>query len=212
MQDRDKLSRIRTSKRLKPNALESLINEGNVLYAQTKYDEAIACYDRILEVDPKNIDALINKGLALSALAKHDEAIACYDKVLELDPDDVEALHAASLNGKAWILANIGKNQIALNLIEISLRLNPKSPNALDTKAFILYNLRRYKESLKYCDLSIELDPTDAEYRQRKGMILLRLASNRDGKAHFTKKEKFQSAIFDNAKTLQDNDNSEALT
>jgi tetratricopeptide (TPR) repeat protein len=73
--------------------LESLINEGNVLYAQTKYDEAIACYDRILEVDPNYYFAWGNKGLALDNLAKYDEAIACYDRVLDLHPADFNAWH-----------------------------------------------------------------------------------------------------------------------
>ena len=44
------------------------LKKGNALFDQTKYDEAIPCYDKVIENDPKNKWGLINKGAALAEL------------------------------------------------------------------------------------------------------------------------------------------------
>ena len=56
-------------------------------------DEAICCFDKVLEIDPKNADALGLKGCSLRELGKYDEAIQRFDKVLEIDPKSVPAWH-----------------------------------------------------------------------------------------------------------------------
>ncbi len=49
-------------------------------------DEAIACYQKAIELDPKDAIAHNNLGLALQAKDQRDEAIASYMKAIELDP------------------------------------------------------------------------------------------------------------------------------
>jgi tetratricopeptide (TPR) repeat protein len=76
-------------------SLKELILKGNEHYYNKEYNEAIECYDKALEIDPKDADTLNNKGNALDNLGKHKEAIECYDKALEIDPK-----HAIVLNNK----------------------------------------------------------------------------------------------------------------
>ena len=54
--------------------------------AKGQLDEAIACYRKAIELDPKNATAHSNLGNALRAKGQLDEAIACYKKAIELDP------------------------------------------------------------------------------------------------------------------------------
>lgn len=56
-----------------------------------KHNEAIACYDKAIEIDPMYADAWNNKGFSLDELGKYQEAEACYDKALEIDPQDAVA-------------------------------------------------------------------------------------------------------------------------
>ena len=49
-------------------------------------DEAIACYKKAIELDPKNAIAHTNLGNALHDKGQLDEAIACCKKAIELDP------------------------------------------------------------------------------------------------------------------------------
>jgi len=52
-----------------------------------KYEEAIQCYDKAIELDPNYADAWNNKGLAFDSLDKHEEALKLYEKAIELDPN-----------------------------------------------------------------------------------------------------------------------------
>ena len=83
-------------------------NKGGTLYFLGKYDEAIKCYDKAIEIDPDNSVVWNNKGLALSSLGKYDEAIKCYDKVIEIDPNDADAW-----NNKGLALSSLGNDDEA---------------------------------------------------------------------------------------------------
>jgi len=90
-----------------------LVNKGFSLVSLGKCQEAIACYDKAIEINPRYADAWYNKGAALGKIAEaqqrdalrmkasiisdqivdtYKEAIACYDKMLELNPLDAETL------------------------------------------------------------------------------------------------------------------------
>lgn len=96
---------------------EEWCSNGNALYNLAKYQEAIACYDRALEIDTKNADAWNNKGFSLSILGKYDEAMVCYDRAIEINPK----------YEKAWInkgiaLYDIGKFRAAIEVFENSIK------------------------------------------------------------------------------------------
>lgn len=61
---------------------------------QTKYNEAIECYDKILEGDPKCANAWYNKGNILSDLGMYNEAIECYNRFIETDPNYADAWYS----------------------------------------------------------------------------------------------------------------------
>lgn len=50
------------------------VAEGNRLYDEGQYEEALAAYDRALEADPKSAAIAYNRGLALHRLTRYDEA------------------------------------------------------------------------------------------------------------------------------------------
>jgi Flp pilus assembly protein TadD len=54
-------------------------------------EEAIASYNRALEIDPKKASAHCNIGVALGNLGRCEEAIASYNRALEIDPKKASA-------------------------------------------------------------------------------------------------------------------------
>jgi tetratricopeptide (TPR) repeat protein len=84
--------------------LEDLFSEGNSLYRQGKYDEAIKTYDEVIRLDPNLEEAWNNKGVALDDQGKYDEAIKAYDEAIRLDPNLEEAW-----NNKGNALEVVGK-------------------------------------------------------------------------------------------------------
>ncbi|MBI3739204.1 MAG: tetratricopeptide repeat protein, partial [Chloroflexi bacterium] len=59
---------------------------GNVNHGLTRYDDAIAAYQRAIELDPKNAHPHNGVGNVYYALARYDDAIAAYQGAIALDP------------------------------------------------------------------------------------------------------------------------------
>ena len=93
--------------------VEELSNKGLALADLGKYNEAIICYDKALEINPRYAEAWNNKGGALAKLGKHNEAIICLDKALEINPRDNKAW-----NNKGVALDALGKRNEAIYAFE----------------------------------------------------------------------------------------------
>ena len=50
--------------------------------------EAIADYDKIIELEPNNVKAYLYRGMARDRAAEYHEAIMDFDKIIELEPDN----------------------------------------------------------------------------------------------------------------------------
>lgn len=65
--------------------VDLLLGKGQSLLNMDKAEEAMACFDEALALEPNNADALVKKGTALERLRKLDEAIECYDRAIAAD-------------------------------------------------------------------------------------------------------------------------------
>ncbi len=65
--------------------LDLLMAKGQSLLDLGRVEEALTCFDRVLNLDPQHAEALVKKGDALEQVRKPDEAIACYDRAIEAD-------------------------------------------------------------------------------------------------------------------------------
>lgn len=71
--------------------LEEIFFEGSDLHGEGRHEEALACFERCLAVDPDYVDALLGKAMVHMARNRFDDAIACARRIVELTPDDVLA-------------------------------------------------------------------------------------------------------------------------
>ena len=62
-----------------------------------QYKEAIADYDKAIELNPKDAKAYNNRGVAKRQLKQYKEAITDYDKAIKLNPKDVKAYNNRGL-------------------------------------------------------------------------------------------------------------------
>ena len=65
--------------------ITSLLTRGQSLLNTDKAEEALACFDNVLAIEPNHADALVKKGTALEKLRKLNEAIDCYDRAIAAD-------------------------------------------------------------------------------------------------------------------------------
>lgn len=129
--------------------------------AMALYQQAIATFDQILQVNPANLTALNNKGLTLNNLARlYDNlgefplalehfqiAIATYDQILQQFPAEVKAL-----GNKALTLRNLGDLQ---------------HKQLLEQQA-----LFSYQQAISDYDQALQVAPHETKLLSNKGVAL----------------------------------------
>ena len=148
---------------------EKWVNEGVKLAEQGKYSEALRCFDRALEINPKDAFAWVGKGIVLNGLSRHEEALRCFERALAIDPKD-----AAAWNNKGNALRKLGRYSEALRCFETALEIDPKYADAWYNKGNALDDLGRYVEAVECYDRALEIDPKYAKAWVVKGGVLLK--------------------------------------
>lgn len=97
---------------------------------------ALACFERLTQLDPKDARSWGHRGVCLHQLGRFEDALASYQKAAELKPEDASAW----LN-QALCHQELKRGAEALACCEKALGLTPLSPNAWYTKGSILLEL-----------------------------------------------------------------------
>ena len=63
------------------------LDKGNRHLVQGQFDEAIAAYTKVIQLDPESVTAYSNRGEAYYAIGEYDKAIADYTKAIEMDSE-----------------------------------------------------------------------------------------------------------------------------
>lgn len=67
------------------------VEQGKAFYFENRYEDAVACYDKALQMEPDNPRAWFSRGAVLVKLQQLDDALQSYDRALALKPDLAEA-------------------------------------------------------------------------------------------------------------------------
>ena len=68
--------------------IEELFYEGADLQGEGRHDEAMACFEKCLAIDPEYADAVLGMAMVYLARDQIEEAIAAGLRLAELQPDD----------------------------------------------------------------------------------------------------------------------------
>lgn len=139
------------------------------LFSLKKYDEAITCFDKLLEADPDDDDALNLKGISLQYLEKYDEAITCFGKALEINPN-----HVRVLNNKGLALGELGKHKEAIECFDKAIEIEPNYDKAFFNKGVELELHGKLEEAIEYYDKAIGINPNYEKALIRKGLFQIK--------------------------------------
>ena len=142
-------------------------NDGVKLSKLGKFEDAIECYDRAIEIDPNFFLAWGNKGLALFNLKRYEEAMECFDKNIEIKPRDFQGYE-----NKGRALLNLKKNEEAIRCFDKAIELKPTSWISWDNKGRALFNLQKFEEAIECFNKALEDNPRNVETWNIKGMAL----------------------------------------
>lgn len=131
-----------------------LSQQGWLLFRTKRYEEAVASFDKALELKPDNYLAWCLRGIALAMLDRHSEAIASSDKALALKPDYHEAWFFRGIS-----LGILGCYSEAVASFDNALELKQDYHAAWFTRGLVLDNLGRYYEAVASYEKAAKIKP-----------------------------------------------------
>ncbi|MEM8675433.1 MAG: tetratricopeptide repeat protein [Cyanobacteria bacterium P01_G01_bin.67] len=150
-----------------PNNPAVWSNRGNVRIGQYKLAEAIADFDRSIEIAPEYPDAYLNRGIAYEGKKLWDKAIADYNHVLQINPQDPVALNNrgnAKAGQKKWIEA--------LEDYQLAADLAPTFPLARGNASLIQYQIGDRSEALRNMRNLVRKYPMYSDMRAALAAVL----------------------------------------
>ena len=180
------------------------VARGIELLESERLEEALASFERAIEINPDDQTAWSIKGKLLNLAQRPLEAIASLDRALALNPrlDPVwcekanvlrqmarhhEAIgcydHALEINPRsdqAWYLKgycldDLGKKEEAIACFDRALAINAKFQKAWSDRGTVLIDLSRYEDALTSCERALEINGSYGHGWCVKGNALLGL-------------------------------------
>jgi tetratricopeptide (TPR) repeat protein len=131
-------------------------------------DEAIAQYQKALQINPDHAQAHYNLGIALLEKDRVDEAIVQYQKALETDPDS-----AQTHNNLASALMQKGRVDEAIVQYQKALEIRPNYVEAYNNLGNALFQKGRVDEAIAHYQKALAIQPDYAIAHNSLGLALL---------------------------------------
>jgi tetratricopeptide (TPR) repeat protein len=168
---------------------KAALKEGNRLFEEKKYEEAIKAYEDIINANPYAYVINKNIGNCYFQLQKYDIAEEYYQKVLEKEPDNAEVM---LLIGNCY--ANRGENEKAMEWYN-------KIPFEKITDQMVLFNIgssfysqSKFEDALKYYKKAIEIQKDFLDAIYWLGLTYIALGNNQEALATFESYLKYDSS------------------
>lgn len=147
--------------------------KGSNLMKLGRPEEAIACFDEVLRLDPSYRVAWQGKGGVLLAQGRYEEALACFDRALALDPDS-----AVDWQNKGVALATAGRSPEAMECFQKASQLG--SSDALHVARWMLGGTLESGDALLRYRRHLGLDTSRATELVYQGHALSRSGSHQE--------------------------------
>jgi tetratricopeptide (TPR) repeat protein len=161
--------------------------QGDACFFENRYDEAIAAYDRALQIQPDLADTWNNRGVVLTRMQRYEEAIASYEQATKIRPHYPDAW-----NNRGVVLLELQQYQDAIACYEQAIQAKPDYADAWNNRGVAFSKMQQYEQAvISYNNaLQIKNDYTDAW--NNRGVALSKL-------------EKYEAAIdsYDNAAKIR---------
>ena len=155
----------------------NLVAQGNQLFNDGKYQEAITAYQQFLVKNPEFYQLHLNIGNCHKELGQNDQAIVEFNKVMEAakDTDKDKALKAKCLAAIGEIHLKNQKTAKATEFFQKSIALNPKDEILAYNVAEIFFASNSNEEAVKYYDIALQIKPKWAEIYLKKGYVYMNM-------------------------------------
>jgi tetratricopeptide (TPR) repeat protein len=151
------------------NAIE-LYNQGNTLIQLQRYEEALATYEKAIDIKSDYPQALYGKGKALFQLKKYQESLIAYDQAIQIQPNYLEAW-----TNRGFVLVRLKRYSEAIATIDKVLQLKNDDPKVWQLKGDIFIKISQYNDAIKAYEQAINFQADNPELWYKKGLAFQNL-------------------------------------
>ena len=145
----------------------ALVDHGQLLVRQGRFDQGRQDFDRALSQDPRNVDALTARGHSWVAEGKGKKAgaaLADFNAALAIRPND-----GGALNARGNFYLAILKPELAIADFDKAIAANPKDDVLLFNRGVAWKQLNKYDRALRDFNAVLRLTPGDPQTLAAKG-------------------------------------------
>lgn len=146
----------------------SYIYKAFALNGQSKFDSAIACFDKAIEIDSLDPASYTDRAKIFSYKKEYNKAINDFNKVLELDSVGKQAEASYYYLGRIKMLQ--GKNEEAIKYFDKLLELVPTDAEGYFLRGTAKSNIMDIDGSIKDFDLAIKFNANYMEAYANRGV------------------------------------------
>ncbi|MBD2015204.1 CHAT domain-containing protein [Microcoleus sp. FACHB-53] len=130
--------------------VRAIASRGETYRLVKRYDEALADFDRAIELDPNYAFAFASRGETYRLLGQYDKALADFDRAIDLD-----SYYTFALASRGWVYMALNCYNEALADFDRAIELDPNYVFALSNRGEIYRLLGHYNEALADFDKAI---------------------------------------------------------
>jgi DNA polymerase III subunit epsilon len=134
--------------------------------------DAIADFNKAIEIDQNNIRAYNNRGAAYSALDKKEKAEQDFNTAIFLCDQQLKKKKNENLYYyRGWAKNKIGLEQEAINDFTKSINMNPFQTNSYYSRGLVYRSLKNYEMAISDCNIILDIDKEDAYTFALRGFL-----------------------------------------
>jgi tetratricopeptide (TPR) repeat protein len=136
-----------------------LFRQGLAAASSLHYEQAVAYYDRVLDIQTNCYEVWYERGLALEGRGDYIEAIASYDRALSLRPRDSSACEIWHERGNAFQYG-VGDYTQALSCYDQALKLAPDHEQVWHNRGnLLLYGMSLPEDAIACYEKTLAINP-----------------------------------------------------
>ncbi len=164
---------------------------GRIRYTEQRFQDAVDCFQKVLELSPRMVKAADNLGLAYVGLNRRDEAIAAFQRALEWQKEGSGStsgrLSEQPMLNLAIVYLEMERLDDALPLLRQAAGIAPKDPRIREQLGQALVQKGELAEAREEFQAAVTLDPEKASYHFLLGRVDHRLGLEVESKAEMAR-------------------------
>jgi tetratricopeptide (TPR) repeat protein len=166
------------------------LEQGNQLYKDGQYDEAIAAYEKFLEANPGLYQIQVSIADCYREKGEFDKAIALYNEVLSQSAADATLgteMAAKALSGIGNCYLKQGRLEEAQGYFQKSIEASPKDEVLAYNVGEIFFSNQGLDQAIRYFEMAAQIKPDWPDPYLKLGYVYLNKADNAKAAESFEK-------------------------